>query len=125
RSEYMILAREELARARAEAASLESVVRGRLLSLTRLTIRSPVRGTVKDIEVTTRGGVIPPNGRLLEIVPLGDQLLVEARISPRAITFIHPGQPAKVKATAYDDTVSGGLDRQVTPIPPDTNRDEA
>ena len=125
RSEYMILAREELAKARAEAQSLESVVRGRFDSLTRLTIRSPVRGIVKDIEITTRGGVIPPNGRLMEIVPLGDQLLVEARISPRDIAFIHPGQPAKVKITAYDYTVYGGLDGQVTLISPDTIRDEA
>lgn len=125
RSEYMILAREELAKARAEAQSLESVVRGRFDSLTRLTMRSPVRGIVKDIEVTTRGGVIPPNGRLMEIVPLGDQLLVEARISPRDIAFIHPGQPAKVKITAYDYTVYGGLDGQVTLISPDTIRDEA
>ncbi len=125
RSEYMILAREELAKARAEAQSLESVVRGRVDSLTRLTIRSPVRGIVKDIEITTRGGVIPPNGRLMEIVPLGDQLLVEARISPRDIAFIHPGQPAKVKITAYDYTVYGGLDGQVTLISPDTIRDEA
>ncbi|WP_185265905.1 HlyD family type I secretion periplasmic adaptor subunit [Halopseudomonas xiamenensis] len=125
RSEYMILAREELARARAEAQSLESVVRGRFDSLTRLTIRSPVRGIVKDIEVTTRGGVIPPNGRLMEIVPLGDQLLVEARISPRDIAFIHPGQPAKVKITAYDYTIYGGLDGQVALISPDTIRDEA
>lgn len=125
RSEYMILAREELAKARAEAQSLESVVRGRFDSLRRLTIRSPVRGIVKDIEITTRGGVIPPNGRLMEIVPLGDQLLVEARISPRDIAFIHPGQPAKVKITAYDYTVYGGLDGQVTLISPDTIRDEA
>ncbi|PRB84172.1 secretion protein HlyD [Pseudomonas sp. MYb185] len=125
RSEYMILAREELAKARSEAQSLESVVRGRFDSLTRLTIRSPVRGIVKDIEVTTRGGVIPPNGRLMEIVPLGDQLLVETRISPRDIAFIHPGQPAKVKITAYDYTVYGGLDGQVTLISPDTIRDEA
>lgn len=125
RSEYMILAREELAKARAEAQSLESVVRGRVDSLTRLTIRSPVRGIVKDIEITTRGGVIPPNGRLMEIVPLGDQLLVEARISPRDIAFIHPGQPAKVKITAYDYTVYGGLNGQVTLISPDTIRDEA
>ncbi|NLY59402.1 MAG: HlyD family efflux transporter periplasmic adaptor subunit [Gammaproteobacteria bacterium] len=125
RSEYMILAREELAKARAEAQSLESVVRGRFDSLTRLTIRSPVRGIVKDIEITTRGGVIPPNGRLMEIVPLGDQLLVEARISPRDIAFIHPGQAAKVKITAYDYTVYGGLDGQVALISPDTIRDEA
>ena len=125
RSEYMILAREELAKARAEAQSLESVIRGRVDSLTRLTLRSPVRGIVKDIEITTRGGVIPPNGRLMEIVPLGDQLLVETRISPRDIAFIHPGQNAKVKITAYDYTVYGSLDGQVTLISPDTIRDEA
>ena len=125
RSEYMVLAREELAKARAEAQSLQSVVRGRADSLSRLTIRSPVRGIVKDIEITTRGGVIPPNGRLMEIVPLGDQLLVEARISPRDIAFIHPGQSAKVKITAYDYTVYGGLDGHVTMISPDTIRDEA
>lgn len=124
RSEYMILAREELARARAEMQALRSVVRGRTDSLSRLTIRSPVRGIVKDIEVTTRGGVVPPNGRLMEIVPMGDQLLVEARISPRDIAFIHPGQPAKVKITAYEYTVYGGLDGQVTTISPDTIRDE-
>lgn len=124
RSEYMILAREELARARAEMHSLRSVVRGRTDSLSRLTIRSPVRGIVKNIEVTTRGGVLPPNGRLMEIVPLGDQLLVEARISPRDIAFIHPGQSAKVKITAYDYTVYGGLDGQVAMISPDTIRDE-
>ncbi|WP_240687427.1 HlyD family type I secretion periplasmic adaptor subunit [Alcanivorax sp. 24] len=124
RSEYLILAREELARAEAEARALSSVVRGRSDALSRLTLRSPVRGVVKDIEVSTRGGVIPPNGRLMEIVPLDDQLLVEARISPRDIAFIHPGQPAKVKITAYDYTVYGDLDGEVAMISPDTIQDE-
>lgn len=124
RSEYMILAREELARAKAEAEALFSVVRGRSDSLSRLTIRSPVRGIVKNIEVTTRGGVIPPSGRLMEIVPLDDQLLIEARISPRDIAFIHPGQAAKVKITAYDYTVYGDLDGEVALISPDTIQDE-
>lgn len=124
-SQYMIQAREELSQAKSEAQSLASVVRGRTDSLSRLTLRSPVRGIVKDIGVTTRGGVIPANGQLLAIVPLDDKLLIEARISPRDIAFIHPGQAAKVKITAYDYARYGSMDGEVTLISPDTIRDEA
>lgn len=124
RSEYLVQAREELARARSDVESLESVVKGRSDSLTRLTHRSPVRGIVKDIEVTTIGGVIPPNGRLMQIVPLDEHLLIEARISPRDIAFIHPDQDAKVKITAYDYSIYGGLEGKVVTISPDTIQDE-
>lgn len=124
RAEYMVRSREELAKANAEVESLSSVVRGRADSLTRLTLRSPVRGVVKDIEVTTIGGVVPPNGQLMAIVPLGDQLLVETHISPRDIAFIHPGQDALVKITAYDYAIYGGLPGKVVTISPDTVRDE-
>lgn len=124
RSEYMVRAREELATTSAEVEALTSVIEGRADSLTRLTLKSPVRGIVKDIEVTTIGGVIPPNGRLMEIVPLDDRLLIEAKISPRDIAFIHPGQDAKVKITAYDYSIYGGLDGKVTTISPDTIQDE-
>ncbi|MFI2812793.1 MULTISPECIES: HlyD family type I secretion periplasmic adaptor subunit [Microbulbifer] len=124
RSEYMVRAREELATVSAEAEALSSVIEGRSDSLTRLTLRSPVRGIVKNIEVTTIGGVLPPNGRLMEIVPLDDKLLIEARISPRDIAFIHPGQSAKVKITAYDYSIYGGLEGKVTTISPDTIQDE-
>lgn len=124
-SEYVVRAREELNRARAEVEALSSVLRGRTDSLTRLTHRSPVRGIVKDIEVTTVGGVIPPNGKLMAIVPLDDQLLIETRISPRDIAFIHPDQRAIVKITAYDYSIYGGLNGKVVTISPDTIQDEA
>ncbi|MCP1313860.1 MULTISPECIES: HlyD family efflux transporter periplasmic adaptor subunit [unclassified Halomonas] len=124
RSEYLILAREELSTAKAEVEALSSVIRGRSDTLTRLTLRSPVRGIVKDIEVTTTGGVIPPNGRLMAIVPLDDQLRIEARISPRDIAFIYPGQPASVKITAYDHASFGALEGEVVLISPDTLQDE-
>ena len=124
RSEYMVRAREELASVSAEVEALRSVIEGRADSLTRLTLKSPVRGIVKDIAVTTIGGVLPPNGRLMEIVPLDDRLLIEAKISPRDIAFIHPGQEAKVKITAYDYSIYGGLDGKVTTISPDTIQDE-
>lgn len=124
RAGYMVRSREELAKADAEVKSLSSVVRGRADTLERLTLQSPVRGVVKHLEVTTIGGVVPPNGSLMTLVPLDDQLLVEARISPRDIAFIHPGQEAMVKVTAYDYAVYGGLPGQVVNIAPDTLRDE-
>ncbi|MFO2465635.1 HlyD family efflux transporter periplasmic adaptor subunit [Pseudomonas sp. 15FMM2] len=124
RSDYMVRAGEDLAKANADVETLSSIMRGRSDSVTRLTLRSPVRGIVKDIEVTTIGGVIPPNGRLMQIVPLDEQLLIEARISPRDIAFIHPDQVAKVKITAYDYAVYGGMDGKVVTISPDTIQDE-
>ncbi|WP_213154948.1 HlyD family efflux transporter periplasmic adaptor subunit [Pseudomonas aeruginosa] len=124
RSTYQVQAGEELAKARAEVSSLSSVIRGREDSLTRLTVLSPVRGIVKGIEVTTIGGVISPNGKLLQIVPLDDQLLIETRISPRDIAFIHPDQAAKVKITAYDYSIYGGLDGKVVTISPDSIQDK-
>ena len=124
RSDYMVRAREELAKANADVETLTAVLKGRSDSVSRLTLRSPVRGIVKDIEVTTIGGVVPPNGQLMQIVPLDERLLIEARISPRDIAFIHPDQPAKVKITAYDYSIYGGLDGKVVTISPDTIQDE-
>ena len=123
-AEYVVRAREELTKANAEVNSLFPVVKGRSDSLARLTHRSPVRGIVKNIEVTTIGGVVPPNGKLMEIIPLDDKLLIEARISPRDIAFIHPGQEARVKVSAYDYAVYGDLEGTVTTISPDTIQDE-
>jgi len=125
RADYIVSAREELAKVNAEFTSLSSVMRGREDALKRMTIRSPVRGIVKDIEVSTIGGVVSPNGNLMTIVPLDDQLLVEARILPRDIAYIHPGQRANVKLTAYDYAIFGGLEGQVHTISPDTIQDEA
>lgn len=123
-TQYVVQAREELAQANSEITSLRSVIDGRSDSLSRLTLRSPVRGIVKNIEVSTIGGVIPPNGKLMDIIPLGDQLLIEARISPRDIAFIRPDQRATVKITAYDYAVYGALEGRVSAISPDTIQDE-
>lgn len=124
KSQYYVKAREDLARANAEIEAQRSVTRGRADSLTRLTFTSPVRGIVNDIVVTTVGGVLPPGGKLMAIVPLDEKLLIEARISPRDVAFIHPGQEATVKITAYDYAVFGGLPGKVTTISPDTIQDE-
>ena len=124
RAQYYVKAREDLAKASAEADSLYQVVKGRTDTVTRLTIRAPMRGVVKNVKVTTVGGVIPPNGELMEIVPMDDRLLIEARLSPRDIAFIHPGQDALVKISAYDYAIYGGLHGVVESISPDTIQDE-
>lgn len=124
RSEYVVKAREGLAKANAEIAAQSSVTRGRSDALNRTTFNSPVRGIVKDIEVFTVGGVIPQNGKLMEIVPVDEKLLVEARISPRDVAFIRPGLDATVKVSAYDYSIYGGLHGKVTTISPDTIQDE-
>lgn len=123
-SQYMVAAREELAKANADIETLSATIKGRTDSLSRLILRSPVRGIVKNIEVSTVGGVIPPGGQIMEIIPLDDQLLIEARMSPRDIAFIHPGQRATVKITAYDYAIYGGLEGAVSSISPDTIQDE-
>ncbi|KAJ9431943.1 MULTISPECIES: HlyD family type I secretion periplasmic adaptor subunit [Enterobacterales] len=124
RSQYYVQAREELAKANAEADSMAQVVKGREDTVTRLTIRSPMRGIVKNIKVSTVGGVVPPNGELMNIVPMNDRLLIEARLSPRDIAFIRPGQRAVVKISAYDYAIYGGLNGVVESISPDTIQDE-
>jgi len=125
RSQYYVQAREALSKSNAEVDMLSAVLKGREDSVTRLTMTSPVRGIVKNIKVTTIGGVIPPNGEMMEIVPVDDHLLIETRLSPRDIAFIHPGQKALVKITAYDYAIYGGLDGVVETISPDTIQDEA
>lgn len=124
RSQYYVQAREELAKASAEADSLAQTIKGREDTVTRSTIRSPMNGIVKNIKVSTVGGVIPPNGELMNIVPMNDRLLIEARLSPRDIAFIHPGQRAVVKISAYDYAIYGGMDGVVESISPDTIQDE-
>nr|WP_309501911.1 HlyD family efflux transporter periplasmic adaptor subunit [uncultured Roseovarius sp.] len=115
---------EELQRINAEAEVQASVIRGRSDQLARLVFRAPMRGIIKDIAVTTIGGVVPPGGQLMTIVPMDDQLLIEARISPRDIAYIHPGQEAQVKVSAYDYAIFGGLTGEVVTISPNTVRDE-
>ncbi|MDI9661778.1 HlyD family efflux transporter periplasmic adaptor subunit [Acinetobacter nosocomialis] len=124
RSQYYVKAREELSKANTDVETQRQIVKGKSDTLNRTVFRAPVRGVVKEIDVMTLGGVIPPNGKIMTIVPLDEQLLIEARISPRDIAFIRPNQQALVKITAYDYAIYGGLHGKVTVISPDTIRDE-
>ncbi len=85
----------------------------------RTEVRSPVRGIIKQIKVSTVGGVVRPSADLAEIVPLDDTLLVEAKVRPQDIAFIRPNQDATVKITAYDYSIYGGLKAKVERISAD------
>jgi adhesin transport system membrane fusion protein len=87
-------------------------------------VTSPVRGIVKQMLVNTVGGVIQPGSDIAEVVPLDDTLLVEAKIRPQDIAFLHPGQEAMIKFTAYDYTIYGGLKGKLEQIGADTVMDE-
>lgn len=123
-SEYYVALKTDFAKTMADLEPLLKVRDGRADQLRRTVLVSPARGIVKDIRVSTIGGVIGPGGVLMEIVPLGDQLLIEARISPRDIAFIHPGQEATVKITAYESSIYGTLAARVDRISPDTIEDQ-
>ena len=87
-------------------------------------IRSPVKGTVKRLLVNTVGGVVQAGKDIIEIVPLEDTLLLEARVQPRDIAFLRPGQPVMVKFTAYDFSIYGGLEGTLEHIGADTVMDD-
>ena len=87
-------------------------------------IRSPVKGTVKRLLVNTVGGVVQPGKDMIEIVPLEDALLLEAKVLPKDIAFLRPSQQAVVKFTAYDFSIYGGLEGTLEHIGADTVMDE-
>lgn len=92
--------------------------------VTRTTVVSPVRGIVKMLKVNTIGGVVQPGSDLVEIVPLEDNLLIEAKVRPQDVAFLHPGQKAMVKFSAYDYTIYGGLPAKLELIGADTTTDD-
>ncbi len=92
--------------------------------VTRTTVVSPVHGIIKLLKVNTIGGVVQPGSDLLEIVPLEDNLLIEAKVRPQDVAFLHPGQPAMVKFSAYDYTIYGGLKAKLELISADTVTDD-
>lgn len=100
-------------------------LRGAAGRLQRSEIRSPVDGIVNDIQVTTVGGFVQAGQKILQVVPVGDKLLVEARVNPKDIAFIKVNDLANVKVTAYDFAVYGGLNGRVVQISPDSIYDEA
>lgn len=124
KAEYRSKALEEINMRRLELKSIEENLSSGGDRVTRTDVRSPVKGVVKHMLLNTLGGVVRPGESIMEIVPLDDTLLVEAEVKPSDIAFLHPGQEAKVKITAYDFSIYGGLDGTVENISADTIEDE-
>ncbi len=110
----------ELNEVNREIAVIQETLRGAADRVSRTEIRSPVTGTVNAVAVTTLGSYVNPGEEILSVVPRDDRLLVEARVRPSDIAFIRPGQPANIKITAYDFSIYGGLDGQVTFVASDS-----
>ncbi len=121
---YRADAAGELNKVEAELAQTRETANARADSYRRTELRSPMKGTVKSIRVTTLGGVISQGQDLMQIVPIEDTLVVEAFVKPADVAFLRPGQKAVVKLSAYDYAVYGGLEGTVEFISPDTLRDE-
>lgn len=115
---------KELNEARTELSKITSTSKAIDDRVSRTTVISPVHGVIKQLKVNTIGGVVQPGSDLVEVVPLEDSLLIEARIRPQDVAFLHPGQKAMVKFTAYDYTIYGGLRAGLELISADTITDE-
>ncbi len=123
-TDFRASAQKELAGKTIELNSIKQTLAAYQDRSERTEIKAKDRGTVKDLKVTTVGGVVRPGETILEIVPLDDKLLVEAKLLPRDIAFIHNGQPAIVRLTAFDFSVFGSLEGQVVEVSPDSIMNE-
>ncbi|WP_123793403.1 HlyD family efflux transporter periplasmic adaptor subunit [Pacificibacter maritimus] len=92
--------------------------------LDRTVITSPMRGVVNKLSLTTIGGVVRPGEEIVQIIPVDEELFVEARVRPEDIAHVEPGQDATIKLTAYDYTIYGTLSGKVKVLSADTFKDE-
>ncbi|MGO4158745.1 HlyD family type I secretion periplasmic adaptor subunit [Cupriavidus sp. YAF13] len=113
-------AMRDLNQARAEQAALSAANTALEDRVVHAIVRAPVAGVVKQIKINTVGGVVQPGMELMEIVPLDDTLLIEARVRPADVAFLHPGQEATVKLSAYDYSIFGGFPATLEHISADT-----
>lgn len=123
-SEYMTTRSDEYAQAFNELNALKQTLEIRRDQLKRTTLIAPVRSIVNKVLINTIGGVISPGEEILELIPLDDELRIEARISPKDIAFVRPDMRATIKLSAYDYTIYGNLSGSVRHISADTFEDE-
>ena len=120
RNKYFQDAQAELSKAQEDLAGVQQSLTQRKSQLDLTELRAPVRGVVKNVRITTLGGVIRPGEEVMQIVPLEDDLVIQAKVSPADIAFLKPGQDVAVKIDAYDYTVYGELAGKLTYISADT-----
>jgi len=124
RNRYLTDAGNELIRVESELSQTRETALAREDAFKRTVIRSPMDGVVKNVQVTTLGAVIQSGQSIMEIVPVHDNMLVEAYVKPAEVAFLRVNQPATVKLTAYDFNKYGGLEGVLEHLSPDTLRDD-
>ncbi|MXO62244.1 HlyD family type I secretion periplasmic adaptor subunit [Qipengyuania oceanensis] len=124
RLEFRETALSERSEVNTRIAVNQETLRGAEARQQRQELRAPSAGIVNDVQITTVGGFVGAGEKIMQIVPVGDKLLVEARVSPSDIAFIKVGDPANVKVTAYDFSVFGGLKGRVQNVSADSIYDE-
>lgn len=119
-NEYIAELQNELAKTREELTALRELLSQREYVLEQTELFSPAKGIVKNVRITTMGGVIKPGEEIMEIVPSEDDLLVEAKLSPADIGFVKLNMPVAIKIDAYDSSIYGSLPGQLIFISADT-----
>jgi adhesin transport system membrane fusion protein len=124
RNKFMQDSQTDLAKAQEELSGILQVMAQRKNELDLTEIRSPMDGIVRNVRITTLGGVARAGEEIMQIVPVDDDLIVEAKVKPADIAFVKPGLQATVKLDAYDYTIYGSLPGEVIYISPDTLNEE-
>jgi adhesin transport system membrane fusion protein len=124
KNRYLTDANNELTRVSSDLSQTKESASAREDAYLHTTIKSPMKGVVKNVQVTTVGGVIQAGQPILEIVPTEDEMMVEAYVKPAEVAFLKVGQKAVVKLTSYDFNKYGGLDGELEHLSPDTMKDE-
>ncbi len=124
RNKYLQDIQTDLAKAQEDLAGVLQVLAQRKEQLDYTEMRSPMDGTVRNVRLTTLGGVAKPGEEIMQIVPLNDDMIIEVKVKPADIAFVRPGLPASVKLDAYDYTIYGALAGEVIYISADTLNEE-
>jgi membrane fusion protein, adhesin transport system len=124
RNKYLQDSQSDLSKSVEDLAGLEQIMAQRKDQLDHTVLTSPMDGIVRNIRITTRGGIARPGEEIMQIVPIDDELLIEAKVKPADIAFVKPGLPTTIKLDAYDSSIYGSLQGTVTYISADTLSDE-
>jgi adhesin transport system membrane fusion protein len=124
RNKYFQDAQAEMTKAQEELSTQSEILKDRTQVLGQTELFAPMAGVVNNIRINTLGGVVRAGEVVLELLPTGDDLIAEAKVSPADIAFVEIGQPASVKLDAYDSTIFGAMNGEVSYISPDVLKEE-
>lgn len=119
-NKYLQDLQAEYAKVEEELVTAEQTLKQRTAALADTELKAPTDGIVKNVRLTTIGAVLRPSDEVLQIVPTGEELIVEAKVSPADIAYVRVGQSASIKFDAYDSSIFGSADGRVSYISPDT-----